>query len=205
MTVAHDRPQQDRLHMPVHNMIFLSFRGLSFRIPGVMLPLFILVLFTGCELTDTNETTTSISFKTASGQYDVLASDDDPPEIDFDIVSTLRNNGSESIHLTGCQVPNRPILQKNVAGTWTTVYSVAETECISPPFVFEEDEAFTDTLFVRAFLDPDISVGAKWDNGIPIDGTYRLRRNVFESDSGFVLLDEKYRVSESFEIRVFFD
>jgi len=186
--------------MTGQNVIFLSFQRLR-----VLLPVFILVFLGGCELTDTNETTTSISFITASGQYDVLASDDNPPEIEFDIVSTLRNSGSEPVHLTGCQVPNRPLLQKNVAGTWTTVYSVAETECLSPPFVFAEDESHTDTLRVQTPLHPDTSVGAKWENGIPIDGTYRLFRNVFEGDSGFVLLDEKYRSSDSFEIRVFFD
>ncbi len=181
-------------------MIFIPFLPVR-----TLLPVSLLLLCSGCAIVDSNETTTSVSFKTTSDQYDVVASDDDPPEIEFDIVSTVQNNGSESIHLTGCQVPNRPVLQKNVAGTWITVYSVAEPECISPPFVLGNNESHTDTLRVGTPLDPDTSEGGSWDNGIPIDGTYRLLRNIFESDSGFVLLDEKSRVSDSFEIRVFFD
>jgi hypothetical protein len=168
------------------------------------LSLAVFVLIGGCAVVDTNEISTSISFKTTSDLYDVPALDTNPSSISFDIASVIRNNGSESVHLTGCIVPNRPVLQKNVAGTWTTVYSVAEPECLSPPFVIEQGESLSDTLQVQTPLHANTSLGARWDNGIPIDGTYRLLRNIFSGESEFDLLDEKERVSESFEIRVFF-
>lgn len=195
----------DRSHMIVHHAIFASSRSPGERLPRVLLALCGLVLIGGCELTDTNENALGISFTTASDRYVIAVIDAEPRILSFDIVSTVRNDGSESIQLTGCQVPNRPVLQKNVAGKWTTVYSVAETECFSPPFVVEEDESHTDTLKVQTPLDPDISLGARWEGGIPVDGTYRLLRNVFARGSPLVLLNEENRVSEMFEIRIFFE
>ena len=164
-------------------------------------------LFPACAIVDGNDPSLDVRFSVAETRYDVFFDGNDPA-VSFEIASTIENRGSAAIHLLGCQTPNRPQLQKNVAGIWTTVYSMFELECISPPFVLDKGDSYSDVLEVETPLDPEFSLGAKWESGIAVDGTYRLIRNVFgrgipDGDGASVLLEERFRVSGTFEIRAF--
>ncbi len=116
----------------------------------------------------------------------------------------MENDGDEDVVLIGCINPSLPVLQKLVDGVWTTVYAVAEPECLSPPWFVEPGEIHRDTLRVDAVLDPDVVPTPRWDNGITLDGTYRLERMIYTdhrtSEFGDPLpLTE--RVTPTFEIR----
>jgi hypothetical protein len=167
----------------------------------------ILVLCTsGCLIIDGSDGTGSrpVEYRTTEDVYEPVIITGIGVFVSFEIAGRIRNTGDGDIAMIGCFRPQRPVLQKFVDGDWTTVYAVAEPECLSPPFYFGPGETYQDTLMVSAVLDPDVSPEAKWDSGIPVAGLYRLQRNIYSSEerSGYPqdLLPLADRVSEPFEI-----
>ncbi len=167
---------------------------------------FLLLLVPGCLLIDgTDNNDISVRFRTTQDLYEPIIVTEIAVFMNFEIATRLENTGDEDIVLIGCINPGMPVLQRFVEGEWVLVYAVAEPLCISPPWFLKPGEVYRDTLRVSTILDPNVIPEAKWENGVPVDGMYRLERSIygsgFEGDFPHDLLPLPQRVSQTFEIR----
>jgi len=176
--------------------------------PQRLLPVCALLLlsFSGCLLIDgADDDGVSVRFRTTQNLYEPIIVTEIAVFMNFEIATELENTGDEDFVLIGCINPSKPVLQKFTGDAWEFVYGVAEPECISPPWFIKPGEVFRDTLRISTILDPNVLPEAKWENGIPVDGMYRLERGIysrsFEGDFPHDLLPLPQRVSQTFEIQ----
>ncbi len=159
----------------------------------------------GCALVDSDKNGYSVRLRADQNLYEPIIITGVTVRMNFDIATVMENRGSEDVVLTGCINPSLPVLQKLLDGIWTTVYTAIEPECISPPWFIEPGESHQDTLRVHAILSPQVIPVVRWENGIPVDSTYRLERRIYTNHlvdgAPGTLLPLSNRVSQSFEIR----
>lgn len=171
----------------------------------LLLGAILLLLVPGCLLIDGTDNDNSVQFRTTQDLYEPVIVTEIAVFMNFEIATRLENTGDEDIVLIGCINPSMPVLQKFVEGDWVVVYAVVELRCISPPWFLKPGEVHRDTLRVSTILDPNVVPEAKWDNGIPVDGMYRLKRMIygsgFEGDFPQDLLPLPQRVTQTFEVR----
>jgi len=163
------------------------------------------LFFSGCEILGPDDSL-SVVFEADRDLYEVEIIEGIAPFLNFQIATTVRNNGDRDLALLGCQRPSMPVLQKRVDDEWMFAYGVAEPECLSPPFPLNPGDVYRDTLRVETVLRVDSPGSFLWENGIPVNGEYRLERGIYEnSDNGDVwptILPVEDRVSATFQILV---
>jgi len=173
----------------------------------LLLGALLLLLVPGCLLIDgtDNNNDVSVRFRTTQDLYEPIIVTEIAVFMNFEIATRLENTGDVDIVLIGCINPSMPMLQKSVDEEWVFVYAVAEPLCISPPWFLKPGKVYRDTLRVSTILDPNVVPEAKWENGIPVDGMYRLKRMIygsgFEGDLPQGPLPLPQRVSQTFEVR----
>jgi len=165
-------------------------------------------LFTGCLLVDGGENSPRTRFDVEEDAFDALVLADDNPWITFDIPNRLENIGSSDVALTGCSVPGSALLQRLEDGKWITVFEEARFACFEV-WRYGSGAVLHDTLNMLVELDPSSPMEPRWYSGpgiegIPVRGTYRLERRVYDADGlergNMTLLPLRQRVSREFEV-----
>jgi hypothetical protein len=115
-----------------------------------------------------------------------------------------RNSTEDTLYLTGCRIPDLPVLEKHVSGSWQTAYDPGKLLCWSPPWVLAPGDVRWDTLRVEGWL-PGQNIYPHFRT--EITGTYRLKRLIYsslEADEKYPLgedtIDVGLRVSNTFEV-----
>lgn len=135
---------------------------------------------------------------TSEETYEAVSGAD---ELTVTIPFTYTNTTGQTVYINRCQVPDPPSLQKELNGTWRTIYAPPRLLCLGPPVVVEAGSRYEGELDVRASMDPNTQ--PRWETE-RVPGTYRLVLNVFgelePGGSGINPLDLEQRVSNTFAI-----
>lgn len=160
------------------------------------------ILLAGCDSTSGGEPAINVPtvLQADQSRYDAMIVQDGMGRslVEFTFVAIYDNATDDTLYLPACQVPQAPVLQKRVGGSWTYAWGRAEDLCKTPSWRVPPGETLRDTIHVRGYL-PDEPVGNRFATEIP--GTYRLYHySVYSDAAEETLLYEVGRTSDSFEI-----